>query len=173
MRSAGARVNLAAIAVWLAIQLLFPLRHLLYPGEVSWTEEGHRFSWHMKLRSKVARATFVVTDPVTRARRLVDPRAELTDWQHRKMTDRPDMVLQYAHHLAERFSTVDAAGARLRPEVRAIVDCSLNGRHPQPLIDPEVDLAREPRSLRHARWIVPLHEPLRPSWEGIEVELEE
>ncbi len=38
---------------YLALQLLIPLRHFLYPGNVHWTEEGHRFSWHMKLRNKV------------------------------------------------------------------------------------------------------------------------
>jgi hypothetical protein len=37
---------------WLAMQLLIPLRHHLYPGDVAWTEEGHRFSWRMKLRDK-------------------------------------------------------------------------------------------------------------------------
>jgi hypothetical protein len=42
------------LAVWVAFQTLVPFRHLLYPGNVSWTEEGHRFAWHMKLRSKVA-----------------------------------------------------------------------------------------------------------------------
>ena len=40
------------LLVWLAIQILVPLRHWLYTGNASWTEEGHRFSWHMKLRSK-------------------------------------------------------------------------------------------------------------------------
>jgi hypothetical protein len=28
------------------------------------------------------------------------------------------------------------------------------------LVDPEVDLAAQPHSLRHASWIVPLHQPL-------------
>ncbi len=40
------------LAVWVAFQTLVPFRHWLYPGNVSWTEEGHRFAWHMKLRSK-------------------------------------------------------------------------------------------------------------------------
>jgi len=40
-----------------ALTLLF-LRHWLYPGNVSWTEEGHRYAWHMKLRDKDCTATF-------------------------------------------------------------------------------------------------------------------
>ncbi len=171
---AVARVTLALAGLWLAYQLLFPLRHLLYPGPVSWTEEGHLFSWHMKLRSKSSLATFVVTDPASGARQLIDPRAELTDWQAQKMADRPDMVLQYAHHLADRFTVVDpATGAARRPQVRAIVDCSLNGRDPQALIDPDVDLAAVERNLAPASWIVPLHEALPPEWRRGVVEFEE
>jgi hypothetical protein len=56
---------LGFIGVWLAFQVLFPLRHLLYPGSPSWTEQGHRFAWQMKLRDKDAEATFFVRDPAT------------------------------------------------------------------------------------------------------------
>ncbi|HJU60714.1 MAG TPA: HTTM domain-containing protein, partial [Candidatus Binatia bacterium] len=51
------------LATYLAVQLLLPLRHYLYPGNVSWTEEGHNFAWHMKLRTKVGEAVFTVTHP--------------------------------------------------------------------------------------------------------------
>jgi vitamin K-dependent gamma-carboxylase len=48
------KIVLALLGLWVAFQTLVPFRHWLYPDNVSWTEEGHRFSWHMKLRSKVA-----------------------------------------------------------------------------------------------------------------------
>jgi hypothetical protein len=38
--------------------------------------------------------------------------------------------------------------------------CSLNGREPQLLIDPNVDLAKEEMSLLPTRWIIPLTTPL-------------
>ena len=85
---------------------------------------------------------------------LVDPRAELTEWQADKMGGRPDMILQYAHHLAAE----KRAEGRRRVEVRATVRCSLNRRPLQPLIDPTVDLAAQPRGLGHARWILPLRD---------------
>jgi hypothetical protein len=53
------------VTLYLALQILIPLRHILYPGEVNWTEEGHRFSWHMKLRSKSGRIAFTMIDPRT------------------------------------------------------------------------------------------------------------
>lgn len=37
---------------------------------------------------------------------------------------------------------------------------SLNGRRPQLLVDPAVDLARVPRDGWHLWWVVPLTEPL-------------
>lgn len=46
------RVTVALLAVFVAIQIGMPLRHHLDPGDVAWTEEGHRYSWRMKLRSK-------------------------------------------------------------------------------------------------------------------------
>ena len=38
------KVMVGFVGLYLALQILIPLRHWLYPGEVSWTEEGHRFS---------------------------------------------------------------------------------------------------------------------------------
>ena len=44
-------------------------------------------------------------------------------------------------------------------EVRVQTSCSLNGRAPQLFIDPEVNLAAEPRTLWPKPWIVPLTTP--------------
>ena len=66
------------------------------------------------------------------------------------------MILQFAHHVAEDARQEGRAAVQVRAHVMA----SLNGREPQLLVDPEVDLAAQPRSLRRASWIVPLHEPL-------------
>lgn len=146
------RLTAALLGAYLMLQLLVPLRHYLYAGDVNWTEEGHRFSWHMKLRSKDAEIDFIVTDSAGGQQWVVDPYDELPAWQARKMATRPDMILQYAHHLADEFRRDGHAGVGVR--ARAVA--SLNGRRPQRLIDPAVDLARERRSLAPARWIVPL-----------------
>jgi hypothetical protein len=149
-RSEG--VGLALATVWLAIQVLVPLRHFLYEGNVHWTEEGHAFSWHMKLRGKDASAIFTVTDPETGQSWLVDPRDELTDWQTRKMSARPDMILEYARHLGR---TTSAAG-KPRRRVTVYAEASLNSRPRQLIVDPDVDLASVEPTLGHATWIVPL-----------------
>src|SRR5690606_21796925 len=49
----GARLMsllLSLIGLYIIIHLFLPLRHWLYPGVTSWTEEGHMFSWRMMLR---------------------------------------------------------------------------------------------------------------------------
>lgn len=149
---APSRVGLALAAAWVAVQVLVPLRHFLYPGSVHWTEEGHAFSWHMKLRSKDGAVTYAVRDPRTGEEWLVDPRAELEPWQAAKLVGRPRMILQYAHHLRDRF----AAEGRPGVEVRAWSEVSLNGLERRPLVDPEVDLAAVRPSLGPAAWILPL-----------------
>ena len=40
------------LTFFIIFQLIMPLRHFLYPGNVAWTEEGHKYSWRMKLRDK-------------------------------------------------------------------------------------------------------------------------
>ena len=150
------RVITALVAAYLAVQVVVPLRHLLYPGNVSWTEEGHRFAWHMKLRDKEAGAVFVVTDPASGKTWTVHPSRHLTPHQQNEMTSRPGMILQFSHFLAEKERRKGYESV----EVRAFVMASLNGRPPQLLIDPTVDLARERRRLLPQRWIVPLTEAL-------------
>ena len=70
------------------------------------------------------------------------------------MSTRPDMILQAAHELARRAR----ASGEGRVEVRVRTLVSLNGRRPQPMIDPDVDLAAQPRDLGHSGWIVPLRD---------------
>ncbi len=147
---------LATATAYLAVQVLVPLRCYVYPGDASWTEEGHRFSWHMRLRDKEAQARFFVTDLDRGTTWTVEPSAYLTERQTRVMAGRPDMILQFAHHLAEGLRR----SGRSRVEIRARVAASLNGRPPQLLVDPDVDLAGQPRSLAPALWILPLREPL-------------
>jgi hypothetical protein len=150
------KIVLALLGTYLVVQLLMPLRHFLYPGNVSWTEEGHNFAWHMKLRTKRGESLFTITHPATGKTWIVKPEDYLEARQAVKMSNKPDMILVFAHHLAEQKRREGYDNV----EVRAQVTSSLNGRSPQVLIDPTVDLAKEPRSLLPARWIVPLTTPL-------------
>jgi hypothetical protein len=151
-----AKVALALAAVFVVAQVVFPLRHVVFPGKSNWTEAGHTFAWHMKLRIKDGQAAFVVLNPATRQTVMVDPRRELESWQYDKMAVRPEMLRQYAHHLADAF----AEGGVPNVKVYARTSASLNGRPHQNLVDPDVDLAAEPVSLGTPPWVLPLEHPL-------------
>ena len=154
--AAVSRWALALVCVWFALQVAIPLRHLVIPGSVHWTEEGHNFSWHMMLRSKDGDVRFYVVDRSDGSTWIVDPFEYLNDWQYDKMATRPQMTRLFARYLARDLGGGDDS----RFEIRALAMSSLNGRERQLLVDPSVDLAREPYRHAHAPWIMPLTTPL-------------
>ena len=110
----------------------------------------------MKLRTKVGEAIFTVTHPQTGQTWTINPKDYLESHQLMKVATKPDLLLLFAHHLAEQkrregFDDV---------EVRARSMVSLNGRAPQLLIDPNVDLIKEQVRLLPTPWIIPLTTPL-------------
>ncbi|NNM30742.1 MAG: HTTM domain-containing protein, partial [Akkermansiaceae bacterium] len=147
---------LVLLAVHFAVQLFLPFRHWFYPGNVNWTEEGHRFAWHMKLRSKDAIARFIARDPATGDLFEVDAAERLNYRQIRKMAGRPDMILEFARYIASEMEANGIPNA----EVRVRAAASLNGRQPQVFIDPNVNLTEVKWGLAPSKWVLPLHEPL-------------
>jgi vitamin K-dependent gamma-carboxylase len=153
---ASQKVVVGVLAAYVAFQVLMPLRHYLYPGNVSWTEEGHNFAWHMKLRTKVGEAVFTVTHSASGQTWTINPQDYLKRHQVMKMSTKPELLLQFAHHLAETKRREGFEGV----EVRAQAMVSLNGRQPQLMIDPNVDLTKQQSSLLPTPWIMPLTTPL-------------
>lgn len=156
------RLALGVVGVFMALQVLLPLRHFLYEGNTSWSEEGHRFAWRQKVRGKDGLLRFVLIDPITGRTWDVDPEDHLTPYQWRKMTGRPYMIIQLAHY----FADIETRAGRSRPKVLVVSLNSLNGRELQPLIDASVDLATEPRTwFAPYDWIIPLQVPLEAQWD--------
>jgi hypothetical protein len=145
-------LQLTFAAAFMIVQAALPLRFLAYPGNPNWTEEAFRFAWRVMLTEKSGAVEFRVVTP--KGERVVRPREELTELQVRMMSTQPDMIHQYAQHLARRFATQSGAPVHVYADAWA----ALNGRLSQRLIDPSVDLAAEPRTLGPARFIVPLAE---------------
>jgi vitamin K-dependent gamma-carboxylase len=144
---------LGFVGVYLLVQVLMPLRHWLYPGKVHWTEEGHRFAWHMKLRDKEAVEFFVyAVDPVTGRYDEVIPEDYLTPNQFDEMSTRPDMIRQFADHVADEYEQ----GGRPRPEVYVRALVQLNDHEPRLMLDSNRNLAElRDRPFAHADWILP------------------
>lgn len=145
------------VVAWLAFHLLFPFRHLLYPGNVLWTEEGHRFSWQMMLRTKQTGLQFVVADPEAGWSENADVFRWLDVWQFNKMSRDPEMLREFAAFLGRTYA--EERGGRV--EVYVVALCALNGREEQLLVDPRVDLASVERTVWPKPWILPLDEQIR------------
>jgi vitamin K-dependent gamma-carboxylase len=149
------RVVLLLLGSFLLWQTLLPLRHHFYAGAVEWNEEGHMFSWRMKLRDKAGMTKFYIkftdTDGAQKTE-IVDPNLVLTQTQVRKMNGRPQMILLFALHLANLVE--EQLGSR--PAVHVLSICSLNYRRPQLLIDPTVNLAEAEPWQWISDWIIDL-----------------
>ncbi|SFE61790.1 HTTM domain-containing protein [Spirosoma endophyticum] len=134
--------------VFFIIQLLFPFRYLLYPGELFWTEQGYRFSWRVMLMEKAGYAQFTVKDNLGH-RTIVNNTEFLTPLQEKMMSTQPDMLLQYAHLLRDYY----AQHGYHNPEVYVDSYVALNGRLGKPLISPDINLASEQESFAPKTWI--------------------
>ncbi len=148
------RAATGALIVWVAVQALVPFRHFLIPGNVQWTEEGQRFSWHLLVQSKRFAVRYEVTDPNTGRSWIEDPRRHLTTHQISKLND-PDLLLQFARYLDYYYRR---KGRDV--EVRAEAVAQLNGRPAQHFVEPFTDLSSVRRPyIPPAAWIVQL-EPI-------------
>jgi hypothetical protein len=151
----------ALLAFYVALQILLPFRHFHYPGPVDWTEEGTLFAWRMMLNDKQAAVQFVAVDRTTRKKLPVDPRPFLIRHQIDRMARDPEMLREFAAYLKGAFRTTGHGDL----EIHVVAFSSLNGRRPQLLVDPQIDLGSQPRRWDKQPYIMPLVEPrLDPPW---------
>jgi len=136
---------------FLLVMLLLPLRHWIIQDDVLWTEEGHRLSWRMMLRSRSGSTKFYVVDKATQERTRVKLDEYLSGKQQRSVQSKPDFIWQFAQKLEEIYAE---KGQEIEVYVNSRV--SINGRRYSRFIDPEVDLAAEEWShFKHHDWIMP------------------
>ena len=146
-------IGMVLLGIYVIVQLVVPLRHYAIPGSVHWTEEGHNFSWRMKLRSKTSLTTFTLHDKDGNVY-AINPSDHLTREQWSKLPARPDLVWQYAQFL-ERAAEGAGLGDVL---IYGDILISLNGRDFAQFVDKETPLnhAQRPNPLwGHVDWIVP------------------
>ncbi len=137
---------------YFVLQLALPLRHHFIADDVLWTEEGHRMSWRMMLRSRVGRGNFKVVNLTDGKTTFIKPEDYLTITQKRKVFSYPDFSWQFAQFLKREFEKKgDKISVYL---VNSTI--SINGRPYAPFIDPKTDLANTPwKPFAHHGWILP------------------
>jgi vitamin K-dependent gamma-carboxylase len=156
--SRRSRVGLGLLAIYCAFHIVWPLRHFAYGSDPAWTERGHFFSWRMMLRVKDSGIRYYVVDKASGRSGTPDIYQFINEEQSQKFARDPEMILQFGHFLAQQYRLQTGRDAA----VHALALTSLNGRKPQLLVDPNVDLAAEPLGLHARPWIVPLAEALQP-----------
>lgn len=142
---------LIVFGIYFIIQIGLPLRHWFFKDNVLWTEEGHRMSWRMMLRTKSGSTTFKVVDAKTNREIPIQMHKFLSKKQLRTVTSKPDVIWQFAQHLKKTF-------AEQNQEVKVYVHSyvRVNGRELKQFIDPNVDLANVKwEHFKHSDWILP------------------
>lgn len=152
-----AKFKLGLLSIFFFIQLIFPFRHLAYPGELFWAEEGFRFSWRVMLMEKAGYAQFKIVDSASGETIKVDNMEHLTAFQEKQMATQPDFILEYAHYLKDYYKE---AGV-VNPKVYVESYVALNGRRSRPYIDPNVNLAEQKESFKHKNWILPFEDEIK------------
>ena len=143
------------------LQFFLPLRFMLYPGKLFWTEQGYRFSWRVMLIEKAGYSQFYIHEPKMDRKMLIQNREYLTPQQEKMMSTQPDMILQYAHFISETFkdsSFIESNGEIIkmgeRPKITADITVSLFNKGSRKFIDSDKNLSEIKRGFSNKEWIL-------------------
>ncbi|THV60903.1 HTTM domain-containing protein [Flagellimonas alvinocaridis] len=142
---------LGILGGYFLVQLILPLRHHAFQDDVLWTEEGHRLSWRMMLRSRSGTIRYRVVNKKTDKVTFIDLGDYLTKKQRRRVACYPDFAWQFAQHLKKDY-------ANKGEDVQVFVTnkVKINQGEYYKFIDPKVDLASVPwKHFAHNDWILP------------------
>jgi len=139
----------AMVVLFFTIQILLPLRFIVQSENLFWDELGFRFSWRVMLMEKSGDVQFRVSDTCGHSY-IVEPSQQLTKLQYTQMSTQPDLILQYAHHIA-KLNSRDCAVTSIHAESYV----SLNGRGSRPFVDPTVNLLEVTDNGDRLKWLMP------------------
>ncbi len=148
---------IGVLSVFFIIQILFPFRYFLYPGELFWNEQGYRFSWRVMLIEKKGYTNFKVVDKINNTSFYIKNEDFLTEFQERQMSFQPDFILEFAHFIGNYYKNKGIKNI----EIYADSYVTLNGRMSKQFIDPKANLYNEKRGFNHKKWILPTDEDIK------------
>jgi hypothetical protein len=145
------KLILSVITVYFIIQILLPVRHFAFKGNVMWNEEGHRYAWRMMLRAKAGSVTFKVVNSETKEIFKVMPTEYLTPKQSWMIAIHPGMLWQFVQVLKEDYDEKGMPNI----SIYANSKIKINKGDYHTFIDPEYDLAKaEWHRFKHSEWIL-------------------
>ncbi len=151
------RIIISFLIVYMAFQIVFPLRSLLYKGSVFWTAEGKLGAWHMMASSNYVDAEDFLLLEYNEAKTIVLKREKLevskylSQKQMRTMGTFPFMIPQFAKFLKKEAELAGFNNVKICGKVYL----SRNYRPKILLIDPDEDLSElEVSFFKHNSWIL-------------------
>ena len=147
---------LYGLGFFFLIQCTLPFRPFLYKGNQLWSEQMTAFSWHMMTEFKDGNIKYLVQYNDQIEMDTIRPHQyDLSRGQTHKLVRSADLILQYAHHIGDRYE----AEGKTNIKVYADAFLFLNGRSMQRYIHPNVDLLQQKKQLiKPYRWVMPLEE---------------
>ena len=145
------KILITGFFIYFLLQIGLPLRHHFIKDNVLWTEEGHRLSWRMMLRTRSGNINFRVVDKETNQIIPLSLNDYVTPKQKRSLRTKPDFIWQFSQRIKEKFASEGKS-------VSVFVTCyvSINGKRSKQLINPEVDMATADWNyFWHNDWILP------------------
>jgi len=144
-------LGITIFSIYFLFQIGLPLRHWFIKDDVLWTEEGHRLSWRMMLRSRSGQLIYWVENKETRERNNYPYLPLLSSDQIKSVKSKPDFIWQ----MAQRIKKMEAEKGN---NVAVYVTCKvkINQGTYHTFIDPEVDIASQKwNHFKHHDWILP------------------
>lgn len=129
--------QLSVVMALFIVQVALPLRGYFLSSDMLWSDQAHRLSWRMMLRSRSGYTYYTVEDKSTNKRHSFDLDSMLTSKQQARLNT-PDMIWQMAQVIKRHY-------AQKGQDVKVFARCyiSINNREYSPFVDPEVDLASQ------------------------------
>jgi hypothetical protein len=138
---------------YITLQILLPLRHHLYSGNVDYTGEGQRFAWRMKSVYKDFEIAFRLVDEQQGISAVLDPRQVLTVKQYTNLGYYPELILPVADNLRKKALEKGIADPKIYVEYKV----AFMGLPMHYIVDPNRELSTLKQSpFRHSTWILPL-----------------
>lgn len=146
----GRNVLLYFMIPFFVIQMILPLRHHFIKGDVLWTDEGHRLSWRMMLRSRTGYVSFTVKDKATGETTKYRLNDKVKAKQLRLVSSQSDGIWQMAQHIKKEYAE---KGKDVAVYAKAMV--SVNGHPYRQYTDDTVDLASVKWNyFGHSDWVL-------------------
>lgn len=143
-------IPIGIFIMYFLFQIGLPLRHWAIPDDVLWTEEGHRMSWRMMLRTKSGTLTVRVENKQKSENKVYDYKKMLSLKQKRSVATKPDLMWQ----LAQKIKKLEAQkGNDIAIYMNSKV--SVNGGPFHQFTDPKIDISDlNWEAFKHTDWLL-------------------